>query len=255
MKKNFLQNWSNPFSYMLQNPELIAMGFATLIFISFCLIIAIRMIYKGIKLKYYTISNIGVVFIGGATLWSGVALNFLTTLFLNTLPPWELHFLFHGGFIGIAIFFWIRGITSLAQIEKNTRRDIMIISGFVLTVLEILYIAILFTDYTLLGKPIEPIQVVYQPFSWIYLSISLGIFLISAAWFVIQTFRSEESKVQLQGKFLLFAGIFFLIGSILEIFFSEIFILLTARFFITMAVLLGYIGFLMPERVKKIFLK
>jgi hypothetical protein len=61
--------------------------------------------------------------------------------------------------------------------------------------------------------------------------------------------------VQLQGKFLLFAGIFFLIGSILEIFFSEIFILLTARFFITMAVLLGYIGFLMPERVKKIFLK
>jgi len=250
-----IYNWDNPQKVLFESPELMVIGIATLLFIFLCLILGFRMIYRGIKVDYHTISYIGIIFIGGGSLWSGVALNFLTILIFNVLPSWELHFLLHGGFIIIALFIGIIGVTDLINLQRKKRIIILIGLGIFMLILEIIYLSVIFIDYTILGIPIAPIQVKYQPFSWIYLTTALVIFLSATGWFVLETFRSEIPQIQLQGKFLLNGGFLFLIGSIGEVYFSNIFILLISRFIVTIALFLGYIGFMMPEWVKKAFLK
>jgi len=252
---HMIYNWDNPQKVLFESPELMVIGIATLLFILLCLILGFRMVYKGFKINYHTLSYIGIIFIGGASLWSGVALNFLTILIFNILPPWELYFLLHGSFIMIALFFGVVGIIDLINLKGKKRKNFLIGLGILMLILEIIYLTALFIDYTILGIPIAPIQVEYQPFSWIYLTTALVIFLSAAGWFVLETFRSEIPQTQLQGKFLLSGGFLFLIGSIGEVYFSNIFVLLISRFIVTIAIFLAYMGFMMPEWVKKAFLK
>lgn len=246
---------TEPLKYIIENYEFLVLGAVTLIFILVTVFISGKMIYQGIKNDNTSISYVGVVFFGIASLWFGVALNFLSVLILRTIPPLELYFIMHGGLVAFVIPFGIAAITELLVYEDKTRKVLISIALIFAGVMELIYLIVIFTDIELLGTQKAPIQVEYGIFSYIYLSILLGIFLFCAGNFIKESLSSMEPVVKLKGKVLLASLIIFSFGCILEVFFRDIWIFVVARILMMISAISFYMGFLMPKKVKNALLK
>lgn len=250
------QNWvSNPLGFLLENVELLMLGIVTLIFVIVTLIISGRLIYQGIKIQMKTLSYVGIEYIGVASCWFGIALNFLTILFINEVPPWSLHFLAHGGIVTIAQIFWVFAMTDLLSFSEKASKNIKIFAIIVGIVVEIAYIIIIFTNMNWLGTPVAPIQIGYGPFSYAYLMGQLAVFLIFGFWFVAESLKTSDPRIRLKGKFLALSFGVFTLASVLEIFFVEIIVFIIARVFVMSSAFLFYIGFLLPKTIEHAFLK
>jgi hypothetical protein len=240
-----LLNWtSNPLKYILENIEFLILGIVTLIFVFISLVISSKMIYRGIKNKNKIIIYTGISYLGLGSCWFGVSFNFIYVLIFNTVPPWELHFLLHGGIVPFALFFWIVAMTELLMFREKIRQIIIIISAFLAVIIEVVYIIIIFTDLELLGTPVAPIQVEYGPFSYGYLSSLLIIFLFLGISFVRESIGASDPSIRLKGKYLGMSFLVFTFASFLEIFFKDIWIFIIARFIVMSSAFLFYIGFL-----------
>ncbi|TFF87401.1 MAG: hypothetical protein EU550_03310 [Promethearchaeota archaeon] len=251
-----IQEWLlNPLEYLVENVQFLVLGIVTLIFVIVTLIVSGRMIYQGIKLKVSTFSYVGIEYIGVASCWFGVALNFVSILLFNTVPAWELHFIAHGGILTIAQIFWVFAMTKLLPIKEKYHKKIQIAAIIIGLIVEITYIIIIFTNQSWLGIPVAPIQIVYGPFSYIYLMAQLLVFTFFGFWFVIESLKSANPKVKLKGKFLALSFSLFTFASFLEVFFTEIWVFIIARLIIMSSAFLFYIGFMLPEQIEKIFLK
>ncbi|TXT58006.1 MAG: conserved membrane protein of unknown function [Promethearchaeota archaeon] len=250
------QDWiSNPLNFLLENLEFLILGITTLLFVIVTLIISGKMIYRGIKLELKTISYVGIEYFGVASCWFGVTFNFIIILFFNIIPPWELHFIAHGGIVSIAQIFWVFAMTELLPIKTTQGKIIKILAIVFGLSVEILYIIIIFTNISWLGTPVAPIQIVYGWFSYIYLMGELIVFLSFGFWFVKESLRADDTKIRLKGKFLAFSFVIFTLASILEVFFQEIWIFVFARITVTCSAFFFYIGFLLPKKIENIFIK
>lgn len=251
-----ISNWkTEPLKYIIENYEFLVLGIVTLIFILVTVFISGKMIYQGIKNNNSSISYVGVVFFGIASLWFGVALNFLSVLILNTIPSLELYFIMHGGFVAFVIPFGIAAITELLVYKDRTRKLLILISLIFAGIMELIYLTIIFTEIELLGTLKAPIQVEYGIFSYVYLSILLVIFLFFGGNFIRESLNSLEPVVKLKGKLLLASLIIFTFGCILEVFFEDIWIFVVARILMMISAISFYMGFLMPKRVENALLK
>ncbi len=251
-----LSPWqTKPLEYILSNTEFLALGIVTLIFVGVTLLISGKMIYRGIRIKNKLIAYVGISYFGLASCWFGVALNFLSVLIFRVIPPWELYFLAHGGIVTIALVFWITAMSELLMLKEKTRKKVIIVSVILASITEIIYIIIIFTETDLLGIPKAPIQVVYEPFSYVYLMTDLMIFLCFGFYFVRESLAANEPTIRLKGKFLGASFMIFTMGSILEVFVQEIWIFVIARIIIMSSAVLFYIGFLMPSKIEKALLK
>lgn len=240
-----IQEWQDdPLKYILENIEFLILGIVTLIFVFISLVISSKMIYRGIKNKNKIIIYTGISYFGLGSCWFGVNFNFICVLIFNTVPPWELHFLLHGGIVPFALFFWIVAMTELLMFRENIRHIIISISAFLAVIIEFVYIIIIFTDLELLGTPVAPIQVEYGPFSYGYLSSLLIIFLFLGISFVRESIGASDPTIRLKGKYLGASFLVFTFASFLEIFFKDIWIFIIARFIVMNSAFLFYIGFL-----------
>ena len=90
----------------------------------------------------------------------------------------------------------------------------------------------------------------------IYLMFSVFLFLSTGLIFVAKSFQSEDKENRLRGVFLLIAFITFTIGAFLDIV-TELTAstLVLARTFQIISAICFYIGFTMPNFVKKLFIK
>jgi len=250
------QSWvSNPLEFLVENIEFLLLGIVTLIFVIITLIISGRMIYKGIKVKMKTLSYVGIEYIGVASCWFGVAFNFITILLINQIPPWPLHFIAHGGIVTIAQIFWIFAMTNLLSFKEKTKKVLKILSVIIGVIVEIIYIIIAFTRVSWLGTPVAPIQVLYEPFSYLYLMGQLFIFLFFGYWFVIESLKAKSPKIRLKGKFLALSFAVFTLASVLEVFFTQILVFILARIIVMSSAFLFYIGFLLPKKIETLLLE
>ena len=258
---------------LLGQAGLMTIAVTIVIFIIFNIILGLIMIYKGIKMKYYTMILISAIFFAGVSSWGGVVFNLMYILIVDAFPPWiwTAYFIVQGGFLFIFHFIWIAGVAKLANIEKNKQKYLLIIVGIIIAILEGSYWAIIFTKISLLGTPNFPFIIEYSPLSYFYLTTSLMFFVVGGLWISIASFRSNDPRLKLKSKFLLVWVILIAFGSILEIYdpletimvtyFSynlidaAIIASFTAKIILTIAVICGYIGFILPKRIEKIFLK
>ena len=82
-------------------------------------------------------------------------------------------------------------------------------------------------------------------------------FLITGFLFVRESLKSENPEIRLKGKFILIAFLFYTMGTLIDVIIdipTEITIVL-ARTIMIVAIFMFYIGFTMPNWVKKRFLK
>lgn len=84
----------------------------------------------------------------------------------------------------------------------------------------------------------------------------LVVFSVVGFLFARQSLQSESSEIKLKGRLIIFGIIFVIIGSILEsvIPLSPITVVIT-RVFLSIGVVLLYSGFILPNWMKKLFLK
>ena len=238
---------------MILSLELILLGIFTLIYILIVLIVGIRIITRYFQTKHKNLLYAGIGVIGIAFPWSGVVLNFLSSIIFDRVPPMKLHFFFHGGMSGIFLFFWLMAILNLTGIESGKREKILIYLGILAIIVEIMYLTIIFYDTEILGVLMNEIQVDYAPFNEIYLMTQLIIILISGAWLTTKSLKSDDSRIRLKGKLLLYGFILFPIASGLEVLVPLIPIIILARVLVIITMVLIYGGLILPKWMEKLF--
>jgi hypothetical protein len=260
--------------FLLDNSGLMNIGITIIVFVVLNLILALLMIIKGLRMKYYTMSLIGFVFLAGVSAWGGVVFNFLYIIIADDFPSWiwYAYFMIQGGLLFVFHYIWIIGMTKLTSIKKKTRITFLIIFGIFIALMEASWWLLIVINVDLLGDPRSfPFIVDYTPASYFYLTTSLAFFTIGGTWLVIESFRSSDPKVKLKAKFLLIWVILITLGSLSEIY-DPIENILTHyydmdpldaavwgsyinKIGLTIGVFSAYIGFTLPKFVERIFLK
>lgn len=231
------------------------LGIITLIYIAVTLFVGLKIIAKYIEIKEKIFLYAGISYFGSAIPWMGVALNFISVLFFNTIPPMEIHFLVHGAIIPFTQWLWIVVNLKLSNVKLKLQKKINVICLIIAIVFDIVYISIIFTDTTILGTLINEIQVDYAPFSEIYLLI-MAIIMISIGFSLgFRSLRADKKRVRLKGKLIIYSFILASFAFVLEIFVPVIAIIILARIIVMFTAILFYGGFVLPKWMENLFLK
>lgn len=240
---------------MILSLDLMILGIVTIFYVIVITVQAIIFITKYPKFKNKTFLYTGISTFGLATAWAGVAMNFISIVFFDVTPSMEVYFLVHGAYLPISNYAWVLAALSLSKRKSYSRKRIAIITGIFYMVLEVIYIMIIFTDTTLLGTPINEIQVDYAPFSELFLLYCLTMMTILGFWMAKQAMKSTNRKIRLKGKLLLTSFILFAFSAVLEITIPIIPIIIIARILVVICALLFYGGFVLPTWMERIFLR
>ena len=239
---------------MILGLDLMILGIVTVFYVIVITIEAMILIAKYRKIKNKTLLYTGLSAFGLATAWAGVAMNFISIIFFDVTPSMEIYFLVHGAYLPISNYAWVMTSLSLSKRKSYSRRRIAIITGIFYMLLEVIYIMIIFTDTTILGTPINEIQVDYAPFSELFLLFCLVMMTILGFWMAKQAMKSTDRKIRLKGKLLLSSFILFAISAVLEIMIPIIPIIVLARILVVICALLFYGGFVLPKWMERILL-
>ena len=239
---------------MILSLDLMILGIVTVFYVIVITVQAIIFITKYPKFKNKTFLYVGMSSFGLATAWAGVAMNFICIVFFDVTPSMELYFLVHGAYLPISNYAWVLAALSLSEKKSYKRKRIAIITGIFYMLLEIIYIMIIFTDTTILGTPINEIQVDYAPFSELFLLFCLVMMTILGLWMAKQAMKSADRKIRLKGKLLLTSFILFAFSAVLEITIPIIPVIIIARILVVICALLFYGGFILPKWMERLFL-
>ena len=90
----------------------------------------------------------------------------------------------------------------------------------------------------------------------LFLIIFIIILIITGVLFALKSMTSSYPEVRLKGKFILIAFISFTTGAVIEaLFVLEPVIVVFTRTILTLSAIMFYLGFILPDKVKKLFLK
>ncbi|MFX1398915.1 MAG: hypothetical protein ACFFAS_17935 [Promethearchaeota archaeon] len=215
------------------------------------------MIQKYLKFKDKQLLLVGLTWIFMTSVWWGDAISFIMMLIGGEtnylLDP--LYFFINNGLVVLLFFTWPRTFGDLVLGGKKKLRKFLIwIIAIWGIIIETVFLIIFFIDYRLIGDRIGPYSAEWCLFVYSYVFLGTMVFTISGIIFSYTAIKSYDPNIQLKGKWLMGAFIMIIAGAVLEVFFVEIEeINLVARILFIFAALSFYIGFVLPDFVKKLF--
>ena len=240
---------------MILSFELMMLGIFTLIYIIVSLFVGLKIMAKYFEIKDKILLYCGLSYLGIAIPWMGVALNFISIVFFNTIPSMELHFFVHGAIPPLTLWLWIVFNLKLSYIRQKIQKMIISISFIIAIIFQIIYIYIIITDTMILGTLINEIQVDYSPFSELYLLI-MAIIMISLGFSLgFRSLKSDNKRIRLKGKLIISSFLLACFAYALEIFVPVIAIIILARILVMFTAILFYGGYILPKWMEKLFLK
>jgi len=234
---------------MALNIDMFLEGLFTTIFVVLSVIIGLILISKYFEHKKKNLLLAGIVWIGISEPWWSSTVSFIIFLITQKGISIQLYYLIGNMFLPLTILCWLVVINDLLGVK---RKMLIFISYIVFTLIfeSILYYYFL-TDISKIGALASPIDVEYTAVVVVFCLINLLIFCITGLLFAIKSLKSDNNEIKLKGKFLLIAFISFLIGATID----AIITLPISRFILMFSGITFYIGFLLPEWVKKRILK
>jgi len=237
----------------IESIEIFAAWFS-LIFVVISWILAGFIISKYYKYKVKQLLYVGIAWIGIAMPWTSDAISVILIFTigepLNKYAKVTIELLF----LPVALVFWLIAFTDL--IYQNYQKIVIFISVVFCILFEILFFYALLTDYNLIGIYRPPLAIEYTLPIELFLIGFLGTFLITGLIMGKESLKSENKDINLKGKFLILAFLFFLIASLLELFLPLHPVgIMIIRFILISSSLFYYIGFTLPDFVKKIIIK
>jgi len=234
---------------MALTTEMIIMGTFNLLLVLVFIIVGIRIITKYWVSKDKNFLLAGISWFGISEPWWPTTISFLMALFTGKGLPIQPYLIINAVFLPIFLTFWLMVTLDLIGIEKKA--ILIIIHLLISLILELLFFYFLFTNVSMLGTTVSPVDIDFGPIAQIFLVYVLVVFLISGFAFAIKTLRIDDPRPKLRGKFLIVAFLLFLIGAILDLIIYSI----INKIFILSSAIVFYIAFVMPEKIEHIFLK
>lgn len=237
----------------LENIEVFAALFS-LIFVVISWILAFSILSKYFKFRVRELLLVGIAWVGIAMPWTSDGISFIMLMTIGEpLNPYA-KVIIELTFLPIALISWLTAFTDLMY--KNYQKLVLTVSIISSVLFEILFFYALFTDFSLIGYYKPPLAIDYSLPIQIFLMVFLGLFILTGLLMGKESLKSENKEINLKGKFLILAFLFFLIGTVLELFLPLNPIgIMVIRFILISSAIEYYIGFTMPDFIKKIMLK
>ncbi|MFX1273789.1 MAG: hypothetical protein ACFFBP_10050 [Promethearchaeota archaeon] len=246
-------------------------GSLTLAFTAVSIILGVFMILKYIKYKDRQLLFVAISWILLITPWWPDTISFVSILIgggndIYQLPN-EYYFLIANALVAPIFYTWIDTFSKLVLRDKPKQRKAItwffIIWAIVFEIIILtIYFLMLFYDPIIMGVRISAFYVEWNPIIAFYLMSASLIFTLTGLIFSAQTLKSPEPSIRLKGIFLMIAFVTFTIGIIFEILLTipELLdiaqiSLVFARVFGIIAALSFYIGFVLPNFIKRLLLK
>ncbi|MFX0071982.1 MAG: hypothetical protein ACFFAO_12910 [Candidatus Hermodarchaeota archaeon] len=229
-------------------------GFSQIIFVIIVWIVGIKIASKYTKLEQKTLLFVGMVWIGLSEPWFATVIAFLLAFLMGISTTVEVFLLIGFAFTPVTMILWVYVITEF--IYKEKQKIVLIIIGIYGALFEILFLYLLFTQPSLLAEMISPWRVVYKPIIQLWIISLLVMFAVTSSFFCRESLRSDNPKIKLKGKFLLLAFITYILGGILETFYTPFIYMIVIKRLVTISASIEfYFGFILPEKVERLFLK
>ncbi|MBD3341926.1 MAG: hypothetical protein GF353_22680 [Candidatus Lokiarchaeota archaeon] len=185
--------------------------------------------------------------------WIPDAINLILILFFQTMLSEIVYFVIVLATLPVPLFCWLFAFTDFRF--KEGQKIILIVYLLAAIAFEVVFFLLLFQNVRLIGRFLGPFQPEYTLFIQVYLFAIIAVFFITGVLFFIQSMTSESRQVKLRGKLILVAFFLFTTGAIFEVIvpFIPIFVVIT-RLILILSSFSFYMGYILPEWTKKIFL-
>ena len=200
---------------------------------------------------YIAISLFGILWSYGATV-----ISFLWQLITQYPFLDELYFLIGMVLYPITLPFWIYLTFDLSKIKKA--KLYAYLTCILVTFLDIIFIYLVFTNPDLIGHREEGslVDIRFTGYALLYSMVSLLLVWIGLIIFLRDVFKSVSPELKLKGIFILISLIIFSIVVLFDGYYQlDIPQLVIVRSFVILSSIFAYIGFIMPDSVKKLLLK
>ncbi|MBD3253470.1 MAG: hypothetical protein GF383_00175 [Candidatus Lokiarchaeota archaeon] len=192
---------------------------------------------------------VGIAWLGMGRPWLASSVSFINLLFTGKGISAFLYIILNFLMISIFVILWIIAINSLIKMRGF---KIFFALFLIYTIIfELVILFYLFTNLEVLAVFVNPVDMDLGPILIIYLFVNLATFMALGFLFAAKSLKSEKQEVKLKGRFLFIAFFLFLIGAAFEILVS----FPPNRLILVVSGIIFYIGFTMPEGVKKRLLK
>lgn len=229
-------------------------GLLSLIFVAISIFLGIKMILKYFKYKQKNLLYVGITWIIMCEPWWPHATSFLLAVFTGNGLDVRMFYFLAVTFVPIGLTAWLTAFTDFINTDKQ--KLILGISIIAQIIFEIVFFYFLITDPSVIAHMRTPVDSENKPFILAYFITVILIFLITGLIFAAKAMRASDPNIKLKGKILLIAVLLYVFGGILDGAIAiEIIALLTSRIMLAFSAVMFYSGFVLPNWLKKIFLK
>ena len=241
---------------MVLTPLDVLNGSLGLSFVIISIILGLIIASKYFEYKDKNFILIGFTWVFITSGWYGTSFSFLSALIFGGQGlPFEAIMLLNFIPFPAGLLLWLTAFTNFLYKE---RKKLILISISVITLIfYVIFLYCLFTDPILVGEKISPVDTKGNNWGFLlYLALSIIILLTTGLKFSLKAMKSDNPELKLKGKILFIAFISFCIGSILDSMVpSTAFTLIIFRLILISSAIEFYGGFILPQWVKKLFLK
>ena len=240
---------------MILEPLVFLNGLLSTITVAIGTIVGIIIASKYFKFKRKEFMYIGLAIVGAYQPWWPTAVGFFSILFFNRpLTPTE-YFIITTVCIPFFIVLWMIATTDMLNLSN---KKILPITFLIISVAGSLYVFIFaLIDPKQIGTLTGYFDAEYEIITLIYLLFMLLSIVVTGILFSVQSLKSDNPEVRLKGKLLISGFICYCVGGFMDagtIHLTELTIIIARSILISSAFLL-YLGLLLPNFVKKLFLR
>ncbi|TFG30634.1 MAG: hypothetical protein EU532_00670 [Promethearchaeota archaeon] len=228
-------------------------GSMSVLYVILNIIVGLVLISKYFKYKSRPLLFMGISMILLSEVWFTHGLAFILILTTGSGLSPEMFFLCAYTLVPWATLSWMVVITDL--IYKDKQKLILSIYTIFGIVYSLFFFYLLFTNISLIGQLESPIDPHTGPFLTGYLLIILINVFITGFLFFRESRKSKDSEIRLKGLLFFLSSTSFVIASILDTLPLNIVIIIIVRLLLILAAIEIYGAFILPEWMKKLFLK
>jgi len=231
-------------------------GIMGLIFVSITIIVGISILFKYFKSNNVNLLYVGIAWIFFCSGWYGTSISFIASFFNGGFGlPLEAILLINFIPLPFGLISWMIAYTDF--MFKDKRKLFMSILCIYIAVFYIIFFGSLLTDVSQIATKVSAVDTHSDNIIIsLILIIALILILLTGVSFSLKTIKIGNPEMKVKGKFLLVAFFSFVIGAILDaIMPTSALSLILLRILLISSALEFYIGFILPEMVKKFLLK
>ena len=232
----------------------IIQGFAGLISLAISIFVGLKIISKYFTYKRVELLTVGLMMVFITSAWWGASLAFIMYFVFNSELSDVSYIFISYGLVSLASIFWIFSFGYL--VYPKLKWKLLSIWLAISIVYTIFFMYYLFINPSFLAERITPFDSETRYFVSGYVLLSLLMSLITQIIFLRVSLQSNDPRIRWKGKFIFLGLIVFLIGAILDsVIALDPVTLFITRILLVISSILGYIGWIMPERVANWLIK